>query len=344
MQLDAIRLAASGALAASRVGLSADELIRMLEGAGVVRAHAERALRELSAAGLARAAGERWELTTNGIAALLEAQASLEAALGQPSDGESCPSIPWLTAVRTCWVEALSLNYAVEPEALAPLLPAPLEPEPFKERAWLQVLMSSLRDLRPQGVPSLFGVCFYQASYRIAVRYRAASGEWRRGGYFVRSETNHPVMRAIGNALNEFRFHDFGAADMVMVSDGARLTVGIDPEPTRPGGRLVGMFDLAPLPGPPPGSLWKSLDELHEPLVECYDAFGVDREAGFLYVLTIDRDPWNARFVRAEDLYCELAESSPLAGRCRLDSVLHLRECGYRWRPLRREPLASRRR
>jgi uncharacterized protein YqjF (DUF2071 family) len=338
MALDRIQLAASGALAASRVGLRRAELVGMLESAGVSRADAERALRELSAQGLVSAAGEHWELSAHGIGALLAAQAALEAALGPAP--EECPSIPWLTAVRTCWVEAVSLNYAVDPAALAALLPAPLEPEVWKGRAWLQVLMSSLRDMRPQGVPSLFGVCFYQASYRAAVRYRAPSGDWRRGGYFVRSETNHPVMRAIGNALNEFRFHEFGGAEMVMVSDGARLSVGIDPEPACPGGRMVGIFDLAPLAAPPAGSLWKSLEELHEPLVECYDAFGVDRDAGFLYVLTIDRDPWNARFVRAEDLYCEVAESAPLAGYCRLDSVLHLRECGYRWRPLRREALA----
>ncbi len=340
MALDPVRLATSGALAASRTGLLPTELLAMLESAGVEPSHAERALRELGADGHAHRASGRWELTAAGIGALLEAQATLEAALGQ-GPGEPCASIPWLTAVRTCWVEAVSLNYAVEPAALAPLLPAPLEAELHKGRAWLQVLMSSLRDLRPQGVPSLFGVCFYQVSYRAAVRYRAANGEWRRGAYFVRSETNHPVMRAVGNALNEFRFHAFGAAEMVMLSDGARLSIGVDPEPAQPGGRLVGTFDLGTLAGPPSGSLWKSHEELHEPLVECYNAFGVDREAGFLYVLTIDRDPWNARFVRAEDLYCELAESPPFAGRCRLDSVLHLRECGYRWRPLRREPLAT---
>ena len=68
--------------------------------------------------------------------------------------------------------------------------------------------------------PALFGTCFYQASYRAAVRYRDGEGSWRRGGYFVRSETNHPVMRAVGNALAEFKFHDFGAADMVMLRDG----------------------------------------------------------------------------------------------------------------------------
>ena len=118
---------------------------------------------------------------------------------------EECPSIPWLTQVQTVWVEALSLNYAVKPEALARLLPAPLEPELHEGSAWVQVLMSSLREMRPQGLLGLAGFNFYQVSYRAAVRYRNAEGQWRRGGYFVRSETNDPLMRRISASFVSLR-------------------------------------------------------------------------------------------------------------------------------------------
>jgi uncharacterized protein YqjF (DUF2071 family) len=269
------------------------------------------------------------------VRAFLEACAAIERVLS-PGE-EDCPSLPFLTTVQTCWIDALSFNYAVSPEEVAALLPRPLQPEVFKGSAWVQVLISSLRDMRPQGLPSLFGVCFYQVSYRAAVSYQDREGRTRRGGYFVRSETNHPVMRAIGNMLVEFKFHDFGAAEMIMVRDGDRLVFGVDPEP--PLGKLTGVIDTRPLAGPPAGSVWESVEELHEPLVECYDAFGIDKEGGFLYALTIDREPWNARFVRPESLYCEFVDRGPLAG-SRLDSVLHIRECGYRWRPLRRERLS----
>lgn len=177
-------------------------------------------------------------------------------------------------------------------------------------------------------------------SYRAAVQYDSADGSRRRGGFFIRSETNHPVMRAIGNALAEFKFHDFGSSEIVMLRQGERLTVGVDPEPAFPGGRVVAMMDTTPSTEPPPDSIWASLDELHDPLVECYDALGVDREGGYLYILTIDRDPWNPRFVRPEHLYCEYFDSGSLgSGASRLDSVLHLQQCAYRWRPLRRERL-----
>jgi uncharacterized protein YqjF (DUF2071 family) len=319
------------------------DLERALHAAGVSAIDAADAIDRLARRGEVAARGSLLELTSAGICSLLAAQADIAAALdpSPPSpSSEDCPSIPWLTSVQTVWVEALSLNYSVAPEALAAILPPPLEPEIHRGCAWVQLLVSSLRDMRPRGVPSLFGVCFYQASYRAAVRYPSAEGSERRGGYFVRSETNHPVMRAIGNALAEFKFHDFGAAEMTMLRDGERLTVGIDPEPPASGGRFFGVFDTGPSLERPPDTAWSSLEELREPLVECYDALGVDRESGYLYILTIDRDPWHARWSRPESIYSEYMETGPLGnGAARLDSVLHLTECGYRWRPLRRERL-----
>jgi len=342
--MDSVRLAILGALAASRVGMERADVLGALSAAGVDAGAASPELSALVSSGRVSARATWLELTPSGILDLLALHAEIERAL-DPSpplpEQEQCPSVPWLTAVQTCWIDALSINYRVDPAALAPLLPAPLEPEVHKGHGWVQVLMSSLRDMRPPGIPSLFGTCFYQVSYRAAVRYRDTVGAWRRGGYFVRSETNHPVMRAVGNALAEFKFHDFGAADMVMLRDGDHLTVGVDPEPGFPDGRLVSVVDTRPLASPPAGSLWSSLGELHEPLVECYDALGVDAAEGHLYILTIDRDPWNARFVAPANLYCEYFDTGPLGrGASSLDSVLHLEECRYRWRPLRRVALA----
>jgi uncharacterized protein YqjF (DUF2071 family) len=316
----------------------------MLASAGVAEDEARRAVRNLRDRGWLIPRQAALHLSPEAVASLLDAYAQLATAL-DPSPTtpgqEDCPTVPWLTAVQTAWIDALSINYAVRPDALSALLPAPLEPEVFKGSGWVQVLMSSLRDMRPHGLPSLFGVCFYQVSYRAAVRYRNAEGQWRRGGYFVRSETNHPVMRTVGNALTEFKFHDFGAAEMVMLRDGDRLTIGVDPDPMRPGGKIVGMFDTRDLGRPPEGSAWQSVDDLHDPLIECYDALGVDREGGYLYVLTIDRDPWKPHFVRPEQLYCDYFETGALGGAGRLDSVLHFAECRYRWRPLRRERLVQ---
>lgn len=333
-------LSVLGALAASAEGLSREAVLEIAEAAGASGAHA--AFDALLGRGHLRRHGKVFRLAPSGIECLLELHAELERAVDPSAPGpghENAQSIPWLTTVRTCWIDALSFNYAVPPEALAKLLPKPLEPEVHKGSAWIQVLVSSLRDLRPRGLPSLFGANFCQVSYRAAVRYRGADDRWRRGGFFTRSDTNDAMMRAVGNRLAEFRFHDFGAVTMTMLREGEKLIVGIEPE--RPGGALVAVVPTPPLPGPPKGSAWSSLEDLHEPLVECYDAFGVDAASGHVYILTIDRDPWNPVFVRPTEVYSEYFDTGPLGGTgARLDSVLHIRQCEYRWRPLRRERIA----
>jgi len=333
------------ALAGSEKGLAQQEMESILSKADQSKSAAADAAQSLCNSNLVTRHQDVFRIASSGIRKLLELHAAIDEALDPSSASRSlpeCPSVPWLTTVRTNWIDALSINYAVDMKALAKLIPAPLEPEPHKGRAWVQVLVSSLRDIRPQGTPALFGVCFYQVTYRAAVRYRSRDGTWSRGGYFIRSDTNHQVMRAVGNALKEFKFHDFGAAKMVMVRHGTKLNIGIEPDSSRPNGKIVGVLDTRPLAGPPKGSVWASLQELKEPLVECYDAYAPDKESGFMYILTIDRDPWKEQFISTGEIYCEYMDRGPLGnGRSRLDSVLHFADCNYRWRPLRRQRLVE---
>jgi hypothetical protein len=145
-------------------------------------------------------------------------------------------------------------------------------------------------------------------------------------------------MRAVGNTLKEFKFHDFGLADITLRRDGHRLHVRVVPGHGHAAGEIDVSLDTRPST-PPRSSVWTSEDELREPLVECYDAFGVDPIERWVYVLTIDRQPWNARFVTPIATKVDVHETGVLGrGASRLDSVLHIpRECAYRWRPLRRE-------
>lgn len=343
MRTDPAQMATLAALAGAPAGLALGDLLALLGEAGLRQPEALAACQALLEAGEIAPRGGALGLEPAGAHALLEIHAAIQQAL-DPSPStpgmEECPSIPWLTTVQTCWVDAVSINVAVSPQALATLLPAPLEPEEWRGSAWVQVLISRLRDMRPQGTLALFGVNFHQVSYRAAVRYRSSAGGWRRGGYFIRSETDNVVMRTVGNTLTEFRFHEFGLASVALRRSGHRLDVSVDPGPRSTPGLVRASLDTSRDHGPPPGSVWRSLDDLREPLVECYDAFGVDRQRGFLYVLTIDRQPWDARFARVIHLDCSYFAAGPLASSARIDSVLHLpRDCAYRWRPLRRERL-----
>lgn len=338
-------VAALTALAGAPEGLDGARLLAVLEDAGLTVDAAVSAVERVVADGRAATEGSVFVLSGDGARALLAFHGELEAAL-DPSPTvagmEECASIPWLTSVQTHWIDAVSLNYAVDPERLRPLLPPPLEPEVFRGSAWVQVLASRLREMRPQGTPSLFGVNFHQVSYRAAVRYPSAHcpGGHRRGGYFVKSETDHPVMRAVGNALVEFRFHGFGLADVSLDRRSEQLRFCVRSRETgligEGGGAIDVTLDVREGHRAGPRSVWPDLASLKEPLVDCCDAFGVDPD-GWIYVLTIDREPWRERFAKVEHAYVEWLERGPLAP-ARLDSALFIPEpCAYRWRPLRRE-------
>src|SRR5262245_52394296 len=117
-------LAVLGALAASRVGMEEGELVRALEVAGVPTRDAAGAIATLRDAGKLSETGSRLELTDAGVVLLLDLHAEVERALDSSPplpDEEKCPSVPWLTTVQTCWMDALSLNYRVAPDALAGL-------------------------------------------------------------------------------------------------------------------------------------------------------------------------------------------------------------------------------
>lgn len=335
-------IAALAALTGAPQGLKPQELVATLADAGIDVAAALSAAETLLAKGEISVHGSVFELSASGARALLDVHAQIERAM-DPSPNtpgmEECPSVPWLTTVQTHWLDAISLNYAVAPAALAALLPAPLEPEVFEGSAWVQLLVSRLRDMRPQGMPALFGVNFHQVSYRAAVQYRGTHGV-RRGGYFLKSETDNAVMRAVGNALVEFKFHDFEGAHISLARNEHTLDLAIVPHGPANAVRTVrASLDVRPLPGPPAGSVWTSREAFQHALVDCFDAFGVDAQERCVYILTIDRDPWRATFVTPKRVSVPWMETGPL-GRARLDSVLHIpNPCGYRWRPLRRERL-----
>jgi len=329
------------ALVASPAGYRAEELMRVLAEAGVSDEGALDACEALFERGAIELRDGAFQATSLGANALIDFHAAIEHAL-DPSPTtpgmEACPSVPWLTTVQTHWLDAVSLNYAVDVDAVRTLLPRPLEPEIHEGTAWVQLLVSRLREMRPQGLPPLFGVNFHQASYRVAVSYKSLSGRVRRGGYFIRSETDHGVMRALGNRLLEFRFHDFGLAKMGLTRRGERLTLSIAPTVGAPHGEVDVDFDTRPGQAAPRGSVWRSIEQVREPLVECFDAFGVD-PSGWVYVLTIDREPWRERWAVPTVRRAAYFESGPLGhGAARLASALHVPvPCAYRWRPLRRE-------
>lgn len=102
---------------------------------------------------------------------------------------------------------SLVLTYAYPVESLLPLIPDCLEIDTFQnQHAFIAVAMVQARHLRPKGLPQWMGNDFFLAGYRIFVRYQSQSGRRLRGLYILRSETNKPKMRILGNVFTNYNY------------------------------------------------------------------------------------------------------------------------------------------
>src|SRR5436190_7657676 len=100
---------------------------------------------------------------------------------------------------------SLVLCFALPSRVLSPLLPAGLVVDTFGDFGFLAIALVQTRDLRPVGMPQLFGQRFFLSGYRIFTRYRTAEGRVLRGLRILRSDTDSALMKYAGNALTHYR-------------------------------------------------------------------------------------------------------------------------------------------
>src|SRR5438046_1668366 len=95
----------------------------------------------------------------------------------------------WLPTIHGVIDRRILINYRVEPEVQAPLLPAPFRPQVHNGFGWAGICLIRLAQLRPRLVPAWMGLTTENAAHRIAV-------EWDEGGavrttvYVLRRDSN----------------------------------------------------------------------------------------------------------------------------------------------------------
>lgn len=92
------------------------------------------------------------------------------------------PTRPFLAAT---WRHLVMLNYAIEPTALAPFVPAGTEVDSWGERTFVSMVGFRFLDTRVLGMPIPFHMNFDEINLRFYVR-RVLGNEVRRGVVFVK--------------------------------------------------------------------------------------------------------------------------------------------------------------
>src|SRR5262245_5879316 len=92
------------------------------------------------------------------------------------------------------------VNYRVDPQVLAPLLPAPFRPKLVGGHGMVGICLIRLEQLRPRFVPVWLGVRSENAAHRTAVEWDDA-GTVREGVFVRRRDTNSWLSTLAGGAV-----------------------------------------------------------------------------------------------------------------------------------------------
>ena len=220
------------------------------------------------------------------------------------------------------------VNFAVSPSALARMLPSHLEPELYRDRAYVSIVIARMENMRPAFLPRFCGVTYHQVVYRAVVRCGAD-----RGVTFLRSDADSTPMVAAGNAMTFFRFH---RAKISWIESSRSLRVSVAPTAHADAG-INATFEPSRTSLLPRSSRFPDLATAQEFLSELYVAYGDQRHDGRVESVRITRSPWESKVVPDQGGAYDAMTSGRLFSpdEASLDSVFLVRNLHYVWEPLK---------
>ncbi len=92
------------------------------------------------------------------------------------------------------------INYTVDPEIIAKLIPKPFRPQVYKGKAIVGICLIRLKDIRPKGLPAFMGLSSENGAHRIAVEWDD-NGEVKQGVYIPRRDTSSIINNLVGGRI-----------------------------------------------------------------------------------------------------------------------------------------------
>jgi hypothetical protein len=230
----------------------------------------------------------------------------------------------------------LLVNYRVDPEIAARLLPAPFRPQVVNGWAVAGICLIRLGELRPRGVPRRLGLRSENAAHRIAVHWDAPDGTLAAGVWIPRRHTGAAFNAVAGGRLfpgdhDSARFTAHESAERVRVAfDGAGAeSVDVTVE-------VAGELG--------PSELFADAGEASRLFEAGSIGYSPNRRCADLDGLELRTDAWHVEPARVTALRSSFFEDERRfpPGAAQLDCALLMRDVPVTWHAL--APLAARRR
>ena len=109
-------------------------------------------------------------------------------------------SIMQIPVIRGLIDRRILVNYRVQPDVLARLLPAPFRPKLINRSGMAGVCLIRLKHVRPRFLPAFLGLSSENAAHRIAVEWDQ-NGETKQGVFVPRRDTSSRINTLLGGRL-----------------------------------------------------------------------------------------------------------------------------------------------
>ncbi len=219
----------------------------------------------------------------------------------------------------------LLVNFRVDPDVMAALLPAPFTPKIQAGTAIAGICLIRLEGIRPRHVPESLGLASENAAHRVAVRWNEGA-EPREGVFIPRRDTGSHLNHLAGGRVfpGEHHFADFDvseADDALSISmssrDGsASLSVR---------GRVADTL--------PASSCFASIEEASRFFETGSVGFSVTRKPGELQGLELRTKSWRVEPFAVDDVRSSYFEDVNLfpPGSVVFDHALLMRDVAHEW-------------
>ena len=92
------------------------------------------------------------------------------------------------------------INYTVDPEIIAKLIPPPFRPKIYNNKAVVGICLIRLKHIRPKGFPKFTGISSENGAHRIAVEWEE-NGETKEGVYIPRRDSSSIFNNLVGGRI-----------------------------------------------------------------------------------------------------------------------------------------------
>jgi hypothetical protein len=243
--------------------------------------------------------------------------------------------------MKTTFQDLLLLTYAVPPSLLATLLPVYIHPYVDNDQSYISIVVGNMRGMRASPLPEFLGTNYYQIVYRAVVCLRDLEGNDCIGVFFLRSDSNDPVMSYFGNRLTEFRFHYFHTGAISLYQSNQELFVSVETA-DKHGDLVAYLRNQGPAEYLPPAPGFVTVGEEKSKLVQLFHAYAYDPSREVVYDLEIERGEWHLHRLEMLDSFSAFFVEHPFPrGMAQPISHVYIQECNYIWKPVVAIPVST---